>query len=261
MENIQTRSMRQSEPNEERSSPREVMRQLEDCAPLEASAPLESSGFVVRYHLDVEPVSEPNRGVEAKSDRAEPMDTLPEDKDRLKPETHTHTTNLIVEDRSSPKVLTQPLPDNTLASSLTPTKILSEEAPTHYSDSQIVNLFQERLVVDRKRRKIGDVILRKEIEIQIVEVPIRREKLVVEQISPERRQLASIDLGLTTNDSVRLTEPNESSDRDFSHLSREFDSIEAAREFLLALNSQLASQSHLNLRKVRIDCSFLDGND
>nr|WP_232224217.1 DUF2382 domain-containing protein [Mastigocladopsis repens] len=63
------------------------------------------------------------------------------------------------------------------------------------SVEDIIRLLEERLVIDRSKRKVGEVIVRKEIETQIVQVPIRREKLIVEQVSPERKQLAEIDLG------------------------------------------------------------------
>lgn len=63
------------------------------------------------------------------------------------------------------------------------------------SVEEIIRLLGERLVIDRTKRKVGEVIVRKEIETQIVQVPIRREKLIVEQVSPERKQLAEIDLG------------------------------------------------------------------
>ena len=59
----------------------------------------------------------------------------------------------------------------------------------------MIRLLGERLVVDRSKRKVGDVIVRKEIETRMVQVPVRHEKLIVEQISPERKQLAEIDLG------------------------------------------------------------------
>ena len=42
---------------------------------------------------------------------------------------------------------------------------------------------------------MGELIVRKEIETQIVEIPIRREKLIIEQVSPKFKQLAVIDLG------------------------------------------------------------------
>lgn len=65
-------------------------------------------------------------------------------------------------------------------------EVLSEE---------IIRLLEERLVIDRGKRKIGEVIVRKEIETRMIQVPVRREKLIVEQVSPERKQLAEIDLG------------------------------------------------------------------
>lgn len=55
-------------------------------------------------------------------------------------------------------------------------------------------LIEERLIADHKKSKVGEVIIRKEIETQIIQVPVRREKLIVEQVSPENKQLAEIDL-------------------------------------------------------------------
>lgn len=63
------------------------------------------------------------------------------------------------------------------------------------SVEDVIRLLGERLIIERSKRKVGEVIVRKEIETQIVQVPIRREKLIVEQISPEYKQLAQIDLG------------------------------------------------------------------
>ena len=60
---------------------------------------------------------------------------------------------------------------------------------------ETIQLLEERLVVDLHQRKVGELIIRKEIETQIVEIPIRREKLIVEQVSPQFKQLAEIDLG------------------------------------------------------------------
>jgi len=55
-------------------------------------------------------------------------------------------------------------------------------------------LLEERLVVDNIRQKVGEVVVRKVIETEMVQVPVRREKLIVEQVGPENRQLAEIDL-------------------------------------------------------------------
>jgi Domain of unknown function (DUF2382) len=70
----------------------------------------------------------------------------------------------------------------------TTTNVLTEE---------IIYLLEERLMVDLTRHKTGEIVVRKEVETQIlsVEVPVRREKLIVEQVSPEYKLLAQVDLG------------------------------------------------------------------
>ncbi len=62
-------------------------------------------------------------------------------------------------------------------------------------EEQIIRLLEERLFVESSKRKVGEVIVRKVIETRMVQVPVRRERLIVEQISPEHKQLAEIDLG------------------------------------------------------------------
>jgi hypothetical protein len=69
------------------------------------------------------------------------------------------------------------------------------------------SLLEERLMVDLNRRKIGEIVIRKEIATQFVrvEVPVRREKLIVEQVSPEYELLAEIDLGQVNNSVGAIT--------------------------------------------------------
>jgi sporulation protein YlmC with PRC-barrel domain len=62
-------------------------------------------------------------------------------------------------------------------------------------EEEVFRLLEERLVVDSSKRKVGEVIVRKEIETRMVTIPVRRERLIVEQVSPERKELANIDLG------------------------------------------------------------------
>ena len=73
-------------------------------------------------------------------------------------------------------------------------------------EEEIIRLLGERLVVDRSKRKIGEVIVRKEIETRMIQVPVRHERLIVEQVSPERKQLAEIDLGLAEISEINLTD-------------------------------------------------------
>jgi hypothetical protein len=61
---------------------------------------------------------------------------------------------------------------------------------------QGIQLLEERLVVHRKRHKIGEISVRKVVETDMISVPIRREKLVVERIG-EVDPLVEIGLGST----------------------------------------------------------------
>jgi sporulation protein YlmC with PRC-barrel domain len=62
------------------------------------------------------------------------------------------------------------------------------------SEENIIRLLEEKLVVESSIHKVGEVIIRKEIETRMIQVPVRREKLIVEQVSPEHKQLAEINL-------------------------------------------------------------------
>ena len=73
-------------------------------------------------------------------------------------------------------------------------------------DDARLNTLVEQL--KSKQRKVGEVIVRKEIETRMVqiEVPVRYEKLIVEQVSPEHKQLAEIDLGQEVVTGIELSE-------------------------------------------------------
>ncbi len=109
-----------------------------------------------------------------------------------------------------------------------------------------VRLLQERLVIDRHKRKVGEVIVRKEIETRFVRVPIRREILIVEQVDPEFKQLAVIDLGQIHDDATEIDPSTGSSPT----IEASFTSPTAAIEFLkyLADRSPSGTQDlHLNI--------------
>ncbi|QSJ20979.1 DUF2382 domain-containing protein [Nostoc sp. UHCC 0702] len=72
-------------------------------------------------------------------------------------------------------------------------------------EETIIRLLEERLVIDSSKRKIGEVIVRKEIETRMIQVPVRREKLIIEQVSPEHKQLAEIDLSAGEISDIELT--------------------------------------------------------
>jgi Domain of unknown function (DUF2382) len=70
------------------------------------------------------------------------------------------------------------------------------ESMSNILTQESFSLLEERLRVELNQRKIGEIVIRKEIETQIVrvEVPVRREKLIIEQVSPAYKLLAEIDL-------------------------------------------------------------------
>ncbi|ACK71761.1 conserved hypothetical protein [Gloeothece citriformis PCC 7424] len=70
--------------------------------------------------------------------------------------------------------------------------------PEKETDNYQIELLQEKLKIKRSRRKIGEVVIRKEIETQFIEIPIRQEKLIVEQIGNETKRLAEINLSRET---------------------------------------------------------------
>lgn len=115
-----------------------------------------------------------------------------------------------------------------------------------------VQLLEERLVVDRSKRKVGEVIVRKEVETRIVEVPVRREKLIVEQISPEHKQLAEIDLGQGEITGVDLAAYANADGK--PRVSGEFTSPRKASQLL----DEIAKLLHHRCEKVRIELVLQD---
>lgn len=125
------------------------------------------------------------------------------------------------------------------------------------SEEQIIRLLEERLVVESSKRKIGEVIVRKVIETRMIQVPVRREKLIVEQISPEHKQLAEIDLGEEEISGVDLTEVERLEVTGFDSsltVSGEFSSPKTAS---LLLNAIALERNH-GCKQVRVTIAVED---
>lgn len=134
---------------------------------------------------------------------------------------------------------------------------------------EVFSLLEERLIVNLSRRKIGEIVIRKEIETQIlqVEVPIQREKLIVEQVSPEYQLLAQIDLGRSNSvaidsaidDRLRLADRDKEPistrlDRHEPKVSGELDSLKAASDLL----NEIANMPTADWETVRIEIVLKD---
>ncbi|MEH1869442.1 MAG: DUF2382 domain-containing protein [Nostoc sp.] len=125
------------------------------------------------------------------------------------------------------------------------------------SEEQIIRLLEERLVVESSKRKVGEVVVRKVIETQMIQVPVRREKLIVEQISPEHKQLAEIDLGQEEIANVDLTGVERLEGTYFESgltISGEFNSPKTAS---LLLNAIALEQNH-GCKQVRVTIAVED---
>lgn len=128
-------------------------------------------------------------------------------------------------------------------------------AQSEVLSEEIIRLLEERLVVTSNKRKVGEVTVRKVVETQTIEVPIRREKLIVEQISPEHKQLVEIDLGEGKDPGVELAKLMGSGSG--TVVSGEFSSLRAAGQLLEAI----AGESSQGCRRVRIELELVNPED
>ncbi len=117
-------------------------------------------------------------------------------------------------------------------------------------EEMTIPLLEERLKVDYKRRKVGEVIVRKAIETRMIEVPVRYERLIVEQISPERKQLAEVRLDAET----LLNSQQVPEVMDKPIVSGEFASPQVASQVLYAIAQNLKSPC----RRVRVEIELED---
>lgn len=71
----------------------------------------------------------------------------------------------------------------------------SEPESTKFVEEATIPLKAERLVIERERKKVGEVVVRKEVETEYIQVPVKREKLIIEQVGEEESiRLAEIPL-------------------------------------------------------------------
>ena len=103
------------------------------------------------------------------------------------------------------------LPSDSLIDDL---KIEEQELEEHQ-----IKLLEEKLIVKRLKQKVGEVVIRKQIETRTIHLPIRREKLIIEKIGATTEHLAEVDLKegqingvkfseLTDTDDLYLTQSN-----------------------------------------------------
>jgi hypothetical protein len=129
---------------------------------------------------------------------------------------------------------------------------IQSSVPVDQGNEINAQLLEERLIVDRKRQKVGEVIARKEIETHMIEVPVQREKLIIEQVGPEHREIASIDLGQEPHPLV--SQAGQPSIPSQPSVQGEFYSARAASQFLQAI----ADRSDAGIEAIHINIVVQD---
>ena len=143
----------------------------------------------------------------------------------------------------------------TSSSSAVPLEAIDRPQVPVASQEATLQLLEERVVVDRSKRKIGEVIVRKEVETYMVQVPVRRERLIVEQVSPESKQLASIDLAQGEPTGIEFSNGTNGSITQ-STITGSFTSLEAASQALAELAAHVPHQD----QQVRVEISLPEGS-
>jgi diaminopimelate epimerase len=133
-------------------------------------------------------------------------------------------------------------------------KNAAEERQQPEEKEKIISLLEERLLIDRTKRKVGEIVVRKKVETRMVQVPVKWEKLIIEEVGSETKQLAEINLGQGEIAGIELKQLAAISEGNSHTVSGEFFSMKAARDILDAIALHSKNSSH----KVRIELMVED---
>jgi hypothetical protein len=103
-----------------------------------------------------------------------------------------------------------------------------------------IKLLEEKLVVKRLKQKVGEVIVRKEIETRIVHLPIRREKLIIEKAGITNERLTEIDLQEGEINGIKFSELSSSDNLYLTQSS--FITLEKAQHMLSEIQNRSSNQ-------------------
>lgn len=96
-----------------------------------------------------------------------------------------------------------------------------------------ISLLEEKLRVARRKQKVGEVVIRKQVETKFVKVPIKREKLIVERIGKNPELLTET---IITSEKVSGFSYEELNDTDSLYITKSnFLELQKAQELLDAI--------------------------
>ncbi|NJK58625.1 MAG: DUF2382 domain-containing protein [Pleurocapsa sp. SU_5_0] len=73
-------------------------------------------------------------------------------------------------------------------------------------ESYQISLLEEKLQVAHRKQKVGEVVIRKQVETRMINIPIRREKLIVERIGENPEQLTEVVVAEETVNGFKYNE-------------------------------------------------------
>jgi hypothetical protein len=120
-----------------------------------------------------------------------------------------------------------------------------QQAEINSTESYQISLLEEKLQIARRKQKIGEVVIRKQVETRMVNIPLRREKLIVERVGNNPEQLTEVIVAEETVNGFRYNELSDSNG--FSFNKTHFLSISTAQELLTAI-SHLSSATNSRIR-------------
>jgi hypothetical protein len=116
-----------------------------------------------------------------------------------------------------------------------------------------ISLLEEKLQVVRRKEKVGEVVIRKQVETRMVSIPLRREKLIVERVGENPEQLTEVIIAEETVNGFKSNELDNSNGLSFNKT--HFLSLSTAQDLLTAI-SQLSSASNSKIRlEIVTNCS------
>ncbi|MFM2315574.1 MAG: hypothetical protein RLZZ04_4852 [Cyanobacteriota bacterium] len=128
-----------------------------------------------------------------------------------------------------------------------------QQAEINSTESYQISLLEEKLQIARRQQKIGEVVIRKQVETRMVNIPLRREKLIVERIGKNPEQLTEVIVAEETVNGFKYNELN--NNNSFSFNQTHFISLSTAQDLLTAISHlSCAPNSRIRLEIVT-NCS------
>lgn len=117
--------------------------------------------------------------------------------------------------------------------------------PKEIRESQQISLWSEKLIVNRRQKKVGEVVVRKQVETRMIQVPVREEKLIIERIGEHPEQLAEVVIGTSKINGIEL---DKFAQTNTLHITKScYLSLETAQQLLNAI-ANLSSATNAKIR-------------